>query len=79
MTLIQALILIWSAEDMRGRVSGARGFAIGPLLLGNLFAGAVASLMGAPQTLILNASLAIIVTIVIVVWATELRKGRSPG
>jgi len=79
MTLIQALILIWSAEDMRGRVSGARGFAIGPLLLGNLFAGAGASLMGAPMTLILNASLAIIVTIVIIAWAVELRHGKSPA
>ena len=68
MALIQALLLIRSSEEMRGRVSGARAFAISALPLGNLLAGAGASLWGAPTVLIINSSISIIITIFIAIW-----------
>ena len=74
MALIQSLLLVHSSEEMRGRVSGARALAIGTLPLGNLLAGAGASLWSAPIVLLINSSLSILVTILIVIWVPELRK-----
>ncbi len=73
-TLIQSLLLMWSSEEMRGRVSGARAFAIGTLPLGNLLTGAGASLWGAPTMLLINVSAAILITILVTIWASELLK-----
>lgn len=73
-TLIQSLLLMWSSEEMRGRVSGARAFAIGTLPLGSLLTGAGASLWGAPTMLLINVSAAILVTILVTIWASELLK-----
>lgn len=68
MTLIQSLILTNSSEEMRGRVSGARACAVGVLPLGNLITGYGADLLGAPAVLIIDSSIAIVVTILIAVW-----------
>ena len=73
-TLIQSLLLMWSSEEMRGRVSGARAFAIGTLPLGSLLTGAGASLWGAPTMLLINVSAAILITILVTIWASELLK-----
>ena len=74
MALIQSLLLMWSSEEMRGRVSGVRAFAISTLPLGNLLTGAGTSLWGAPLMLVINGSASILITILIAVWAAELRK-----
>ncbi len=73
MTLIQSLLLMWSSAEMRGRVSGVRAFAISTLPLGNLITGAGASLWGAPLILVIIGCASILITIVIAIWATELR------
>ncbi|MFC1983045.1 MFS transporter, partial [Chloroflexota bacterium] len=77
MALIQTLLLTWSPAEMRGRVSGARTFAIGTLPLGNLLAGAGANLWGAPTVLGINASASILLTIIITIWVPELGKRKS--
>jgi MFS family permease len=73
--LIQTLLLQWSAEEMRGRVSGVRAFAIGALPLGSLLTGAMAGFWNAPVVLLIDASAAILVVLVIAFWASDLRKG----
>ncbi|MEW6335306.1 MAG: MFS transporter [Thermodesulfobacteriota bacterium] len=73
MALIQSLLLMWSAAEMRGRVSGVRAFAISTLPLGNLITGAGASLWGAPVTLFAAGAGAVLLTVLIVLWATQLR------
>jgi len=77
MALIQTLLLTWSPAEMRGRVSGARTFAIGTLPLGNLLAGAGANLLGAPTVLGINASASILLTAIITIWVPELGKRKS--
>ncbi len=73
MTLIQSLLLIWSSAEMRGRVSGVRAFAISTLPFGNLITGAGASLWGAPLTLFIISAIAILITALIAIWASQLR------
>jgi MFS family permease len=70
MALIQALLLVRSSAEMRGRVSGARAFAISTLPLGNLLTGAGASFWNAPVMLISNSVFAILLTIFIAIWAS---------
>lgn len=72
MALIQALLLIRSVEEMRGRVAGARAFSISTLSLGNFLTGYEASLWDAPTALIINTSVFILITTLTVVWAPEL-------
>jgi predicted MFS family arabinose efflux permease len=72
--LIQILILTWSAETMRGRVAGARAFAISTLIVGNLMTGSAASLVGAPLVIIINCSASILITIFIALWAPALAR-----
>jgi predicted MFS family arabinose efflux permease len=74
MALIQSLLLLWSAEEMRGRVSGARAFAVSAAPLGNLLAGAGAGLWGAPITLIASSAIFILLTGLIAIWAFEITK-----
>jgi MFS family permease len=74
MALIQSLLLMWSSEEMRGRVSGTRAFAVGTLPLGNLAAGAGAGLWGAPTMLIIDCVAAIVITTIITLWAQVLLK-----
>jgi MFS family permease len=74
MALIQSLLLLWSAAEMRGRVSGVRAFAISTLPFGNLITGSGASLWGAPVTLFIVSAAAILITAFIAIWATQLRK-----
>ena len=72
MALVQALLLIRSTEEMRGRVSGARAFAISTLTLGNFLTGYEVSLWDAPTALIINTSAFILITTLMVVRASEL-------
>ncbi len=74
MVLIQSLLLMWSTEEMRGRVSGARAFAVGTLPLGNLLTGAGASFWGAPTMLLVNSAVVIVIAIIIFSWASALHK-----
>jgi hypothetical protein len=72
MALIQSQLMMLSSEDMRGRVSGARAFAVGALPLGNLLAGAGTGFWGAPTMLLVNSVAAIAITVVIIAWASAL-------
>lgn len=72
MALIQALLLIWSTEEMYGRISGTRAFAISTLSLGNFLTGYEASLWGAPAALVMNSSIFILMTTLLILWAPEL-------
>jgi MFS family permease len=76
MALIQSLLLMWSSVEMRGRVSGARAFAISTLPLGNLLMGAGASFLGAPMVLVISNSAAILIAVLIAIWAPSLRNRR---
>ncbi|MFC1963794.1 MFS transporter [Chloroflexota bacterium] len=73
MSLIQSLLVLWSSEEMRGRVSGLRAFAISTLPFGNLIAGSGASLWGAPSVLAMISCASILIIIIIAIWANELR------
>lgn len=72
MALIQALMLIRSTEEMRGRVSGARTFAISTLSLGNLMHGYEAAVLGVPTAFIANSTVFIVITAFIFFWTPEL-------
>jgi MFS family permease len=72
MALVQALLLLRSTEEMRGRVSGARAFAISTLSLGTFLAGYEATLWGAPMVLTINSSVFILITILLIAWVPEL-------
>ena len=74
MALIQSLLMVLSSEEMRGRVSGARAFAVGALPLGSLLTGAGTSSLGAPTMLLVNSAIAIVVAVVIIAWASALVK-----
>jgi len=72
MALIQSLLMMWSTDEMRGRVSGARALAIGTMPLGSLFTGAGAGLWGAPVMLLADSAAAIIIAAVIFIWAASM-------
>jgi MFS family permease len=74
MALIQSLLMMLSSEEMRGRISGIRAFAVGALPLGNLFTGAGADFWGAPTMLLVNLAAAIAIAVVIFTWASTLVK-----
>ncbi len=76
MALIQSILLINASEEMRGRVSGTRAFAVGALPLGTLLTGYGAGLLGAPTVLIINSLASIVITIFIAVWASELFRSK---
>jgi len=74
MALIQILLLMHSLEKMRGRVTGARAFAISALPLGSLLTGYGIGLLGAPTILIINSLACILIALLIAIWAPELLK-----
>lgn len=74
MALIQSILLIRSSDEMRGRVSGVRAFAIGTLPLGNFLAGFGTDLWGAPIVLITMSVISILFTGLIVLFTPELRQ-----
>ena len=74
MALVQALLLIRSTDEMRGRVSGARAFAISTLSLGTFLTGYEAALWGSPMALIINSSVFIVIMVLMVAWAPELAR-----
>ena len=59
---------IRSAEEMRGRVSGARAFAISTLAVGTFLTGYEVTLWGAPVTLLVNSSVFILITALLFGW-----------
>jgi predicted MFS family arabinose efflux permease len=72
MALIQALMLKRSSEEMRGRVSGARAFAISTLSLGTFLTGYEASRWDVPTAFIINSAVFLLITALLVVRASEL-------
>ncbi len=74
MALVQALLLIRSTDEMRGRVSGARAFAISTLSLGTFLTGYEAALWGTPMALIVNSLVFIGIMMLMVAWAPELAR-----
>jgi MFS family permease len=72
MAIVQALLLIRSTDEMRGRVSGARAFAISTLSMGTFLTGYEAALWGAPQALLINSSVFIIIMTLMLFWAPGL-------
>ena len=74
MSLVQALLMIRSTPEMRGRVSGARAFAISTLTMGTFMTGYEASVWGVPTAFIINSSVFVLIMVLIVVWAPELMK-----
>jgi MFS family permease len=76
MALVQALLMIRSTEEMRGRVSGARAFAISTLSLGTFLTGYEASLWGAPTALVINTSVFILITTLMVIWVSDKKVNR---
>ncbi|HIJ57041.1 MAG TPA: MFS transporter [Deltaproteobacteria bacterium] len=79
MALIQSMMLMRASEEMRGRVIGARAFAVATLPLGNLIAGAGADLLGASVMLIIISSAAIMMTVFLATRSPELLKGSETG
>ena len=73
-SLVQALLMIRSTVEMRGRVSGTRAFAISTLSLGTFVTGYEASRWDVPTAFIVNSSVFILITALIVVWASELMR-----
>jgi len=74
MALNQSLLMVLSTEEMRGRVSGARAFAVGTMLLGNPLTGIGADFWGAPTMLLVNLTAAIVIAGIIFTWASALVK-----
>lgn len=72
MALIQSLMLVWSSDEMRGRVSGIRALAIGFLPAGNFLTGVLAGLWGATPALIVNAAAGMAAIALITAWAREI-------
>ena len=72
MALVQALLLIRSSDEMRGRVSGARAFAISTLSLGTFLTGYEAALWGAPLAFVVNSAVFIVITMLMLAWSPEL-------
>ena len=74
MAVIQVLILIWSPEEIRGRVLGVRQFAVAPMLLGNILSGAGAALWGAATVMVINALSSVFATILTTFRVPELHR-----
>ncbi len=72
MALVQALLLMRSTQEMRGRVSGTRAFAISTLSFGTVLTGYEVSLWGAPAAFIINSAVFMLIATLIVFWASEL-------
>lgn len=72
MAMIQSMMLMRASEEMRGRVIGARAFAVATLPLGNLMAGAGADLLGTPVMLVIICSVAILLTFFLALRSPEL-------
>ena len=79
MALIQSMMLMRASEEMRGRVIGARAFAVATLPLGNLIAGSGADLLGTSVTLVIFSSAAILMTVFLALKSPELLKGSEAG
>ena len=74
MTTTTSLLISCVSEEMKGRVMGVRTFVITTLPLGNLMAGAGASVMGAQLTTVANG--AIMGSIVLAIWLAYRQLGK---
>ena len=74
MTTTTSLLISCVSEDMKGRVMGVRTFVITTLPLGNLMAGAGATVMGAQLTTVANG--AIMGSIVLAIWLAYRQLGK---
>jgi MFS family permease len=74
MAVMQMLLILWSSEEMHGRVVGVRMFAVLPLFAGNLISGAGADLWGAAMVIVINALACIVTAGFTAIWAPELRR-----
>lgn len=74
MTTTTSLLIICVPDTMKGRVMGVRTFMIATLPLGNLMAGAGASVMGAQLTTVANG--AIMGSIVLAIWLAYRQLGK---
>ena len=72
--LMWILLLINSPPEMQGRVMGVRAFAIFPLFLGNMIAGALAQIIGAPLTILILSAPFSLSMLILTRWTPELRK-----
>lgn len=81
MSLVQALLMLRSKPEMRGRVQGARALAISALSVGNFMAGYEASRWGVSMVFTVNSIIFVSIAILIAAWAPELMKfveGKEP-
>jgi MFS family permease len=79
MALIQSMMLMRASAEMRGRVIGARAFAVATLPVGNLIAGAGADLLGVSVMLVIISSAAILMTVFLALRSSELLKASETG
>jgi MFS family permease len=73
-TIIQLLLLSWTAGVVRGRVIGVRQLAVVMSPMGSIFLGFGADLWGVATAIMISASACILVTILTALWAPELRR-----
>jgi MFS family permease len=79
MALIQSMMLMRASAEMRGRVIGARAFAVATLPIGTLIAGAGADLLGVSVMLVIISSAAILMAVFLALKSPELLKGSETG
>ncbi|MFC2005266.1 MFS transporter [Chloroflexota bacterium] len=74
MITLTALLLLLTPTEMKGRVMGMRSFAILPLSIGSIIAGAMAENFGAPIAGTINASLQFFLMLIISLMVPSLRR-----
>ena len=72
--LNELVLLMWSSEEARGRVMGVRAFCIVMGLLGGILLGSGASFWGASTTIVVSAVSCIVTTVLVALWASQLRR-----
>jgi hypothetical protein len=77
MVMVSTLLMMFSVEQMRGRVMGVRMLAVFPLSIGNLIAGFLANSIGVSATVFLQGVLFIASVSGILLYAPALGKFRS--
>ena len=77
MALSQILMHMAVEDEYRGRVMGLRGLMWSLIPLGGLQAGLLASVIGAPLTIVLNGAVVIAFTLLAYVFSREIRNLRQ--
>ncbi len=73
------LCLTWSPEVIRARVMGIYFFTVGSSPLGSLFLGIGADWWGSAMVIFISASISLGLTLIISLWASELRQRETSG